>query len=183
MTVKEKQKAKAINAKQDLTRVTLGAHDELFHRNKPILAGVDIRSLYCYFLSQEQQRDADMWAIHLWDLEKQGFKPERLFADDGDGLHAGHKIALPNTPCDADHFHITKKLIEMRRFFRNRLKSAISYQKEIEDKMEKAKLNGQTQKYVRKLGLVKRHHTVYLVMLFYGRHVNHHHRQRIVALA
>ncbi|MCX7125544.1 MAG: hypothetical protein NTU49_07335, partial [Gammaproteobacteria bacterium] len=45
------QKAKSINAAQDLGRVTLGAHDEIFHRNKPILAGVDIPSLYCYLLS------------------------------------------------------------------------------------------------------------------------------------
>ena len=105
-----KQTAKAINAKQDLSNVILAANEELFHLNKLVLAGVDIPSLYCYLLSQEQQRDGDTWAIHLWDLEKQGFKPERIIADDGDGLRAGHKLALPHIPCDADHFHITKTL-------------------------------------------------------------------------
>jgi len=157
ITVTAKQKAKAINAKQDLTHVKLGANDELFHRNKPILAGVDIPSLYCYLLSQEEQRDSETWAIHLWDLEKQGFKPERVFADDGDGLRAGHKIALPHIPCDADHFHITKKLMEMRRFFRNRLKSATSYQLELEEKMGKATAWGQPQRYAKKLGVARKH--------------------------
>jgi hypothetical protein len=36
------------------------------------------------------QRDGDTWAIHLMDLQKQGFNPDRIFADDGSGLRAGH---------------------------------------------------------------------------------------------
>ena len=121
------QKAQKINASQDLSFVKLCAPDEIFHHNKPILAGVDIQSLYCYLLSQEKHRDGETWAIHLWDLEKKGFNPERVIADEGAGLRAGHKIVFPNTPCDADNFHMTKTLIELRRYFRNCLKTAISY--------------------------------------------------------
>lgn len=153
------QKAKAINAAQDLSHVTLGAHDEIFHRNKPILAGVDIPSLYCYLLSEERHRDTDTWAIHLWDLEKQGLKPERFFADDGDGLRAGHNLVFPQIPCDADHFHIIKKLTDMRRFFQNRLKSAISYHNDMKEKMERAKQNDEHQHLSKKLGLAKQHET------------------------
>ena len=47
------KKAIQINAKQVLKNVTLGAHDELFHQNKPVLAGIDIPSLYCYLLSPD----------------------------------------------------------------------------------------------------------------------------------
>ncbi len=153
------QKAQSINEEQDLSCVRLGAHDELFHHNQPVLAGVDIQSLYCYLLSQEKHRDGDTWAIHLWDLEKKGFNPERIIADNGDGLRAGHKLALPHIPCDADNFHVTKTLIELRRYFRNRLKTAISYRKQLEDKMEKEKTKslGQYQKYSHKLGLAGRH--------------------------
>jgi len=93
----------------------------------------------------------------LWDLQQQGFNPERVFADDGDGLRAGHKIALKNTPCDGDHFHIIRQLTNMRRFFRNRLKSAITYEKEMTNKMEKAKLNHTTQQHAKKLGQAKKH--------------------------
>ena len=153
------QKAKEINAAQDLSCIKLGAHDELFHHNKPVLAGVDIQSLYCYLLSQEKQRDGDTWAIHLWDLEKKGFNPERVIADDGVGLRSGHKLALSHVPCDIDNFHVTKTLMELRRYFRNCLKTAISYRKQLEDKMEKAKTKslGQYQKYSHKLGLARRH--------------------------
>jgi hypothetical protein len=157
ITSDAKQKAKAINSKQDLSRVRLGAHDELYHGNKPILAGVDIQSLYCYLLSQEQQRDSATWAIHLMDLQQQEFNPERVFADDADGLRAGQKLALPDTPCDGDHFHIIQKLIDLRRFFRNRLKSAVTYQLKLEEKMERATTLGQPQHYSRKLGDAIKH--------------------------
>ncbi len=150
------QEAQKINNAQDLTRVKLGAHDELFHHNNPVLAGVDISSLYCYLLAQEKHRDGETWAIHLWDLEKKGFNPARVIADDGNGLRAGHKLALSHIPCDADNFHITKTLIELRRYFRNALKTAVSYQKQLEDKMEKAKKIGKPQRQSRKLGLAKK---------------------------
>ena len=119
--------AKSINENQDLSNIKLCAQDEMFQHNQPVLTGVDIPSLYCYLLSLNDQRDGDTWAIHLLDLQKQGFNPERVFADDGSGLRAGHQYVFPNTPCDADHFHISKELMELRRYFRNRLKSSIPY--------------------------------------------------------
>ena len=45
----------------------------------------------------------------------------------------------------------------MRRFFKNKLKSAVTYLNDIEEKMEKAKLCGETQRYAKKLGLAKKH--------------------------
>jgi hypothetical protein len=147
--------AKTINIQQDLSAVKLCAQDELFHHNKPVLTGIDIPSLYCYLLAQAEQRDGETWAIHLLDLEIQHFNPARVIADDGDGLRFGHHLVFPNTPCDADNFHITKTLMELRRFFRNRLRSAISYRLSIECKMEKAKLSCRSQKYARTLGLAR----------------------------
>jgi hypothetical protein len=44
---------------QDLSRVRVGAHDEIFQAGKPVLVGVDPLSSYCYLLSQEERRDAD----------------------------------------------------------------------------------------------------------------------------
>lgn len=150
------QKSIAINSAQDLSNVTLGANDELFHQNKPVLAGIDIPSLYCYLLSQENYRDGDTWGVHLLDLEMQGFNPERIFGDGADGLYAGHKEALPHIPFHLDNFHLTKDLIELRRFFRNRLKTATSYHFDRMQKMEKAKLSGNSQQHAKKLGLGKK---------------------------
>ncbi len=76
-------KASIINTNQDLRNVNHGANDEVFHNNKPVLTGVDIPSLYCYLLAEEDQRDTDTWAIHLWDLMDQGFDPDYTVADFG----------------------------------------------------------------------------------------------------
>lgn len=118
--------ANAHNLAQDLSDVTLGAHDEMFVNNKPILTGIDIPSLYCYLLSMEDRRDGETWAINIFDLQKQGFKPERVIADDGSGLRSGHAIALSDIPCDYDNFHISKDMMEMRQFFRNKYRSALT---------------------------------------------------------
>ena len=150
-------KAKPLNDAQDLSAIKLAAHDEIFQNNKPVLTGVDIQSLYCFLLSQEDHRDGCTWALNLFDLQKQNYNPERVIADDGSGLRAGHEIVFPNTPCDADHFHITKTLMELRRFFRNKLKTAISYCLSIESKLEKSIAMGQQEKHIEKYKLAIGH--------------------------
>lgn len=112
------------NQKQDLSKVTLGANDELFYHDQPILSGIDIPSLYCYLLSHEDSVDGDTWGVNLLDLQDQGYKPERIIADDGEGLRKGHAIVMEDTPCDYDNFHLTRDLMEVRRYLRNRLKTA-----------------------------------------------------------
>lgn len=149
-------KAKEINAEQDLRAVTQGAHDELFHNNKPVLAGVDIPSLYCYLLSEEEHRDGDTWGVHLLDLLKQGFSPERIFGDDADGMASGHAQAAPLIPFHLDNFHLIKDLVEMRRFFRNRLATAVTYLAKTQAKMDKAKALGEPQQHAKKLGLARK---------------------------
>ena len=51
-----------INSKENLSSISVTANDELFHYNKPILTGIDVRSLYCYLLSSENKRDEETWA-------------------------------------------------------------------------------------------------------------------------
>lgn len=101
--------ANAHNQAQDLSKVRLGAHDEMYAYGRPILAGIDSPSLYCYLLAQERRRDAETWAIHLFDLQKQGFKPERVIADDADGLRNAHAMVMGDIPCDYDHFQCATK--------------------------------------------------------------------------
>ena len=127
--------AQTQNTQQDLSGIAIASHDELFHNNKPILTGVDNHSLYCHLLSKEDRRDGDTWAINLLDLQKQNFDPDRVIADDGSGLHAGHNLVLSDTPCDADHFHIIKDLVEMLRYFKNKLKSSITQRIYFENKL------------------------------------------------
>ncbi len=157
ISVSAKQAAVQLNANQDLSPMKLAAHDEIFHHNKPVLAGVDIPSLYCYLLSQEDQRDCDTWAIHFLDLQQQGFKPERVIGDDGTGLRAAHKIILPDVPFDYDHFHLTKLLMDTRRYFRNCHKTSVTQLIAVEYSMDKAKEMGQPFLQSRKLGKARKH--------------------------
>src|SRR3954470_18717927 len=44
------QQAGIINRQQDLSGIRVGLHDEIFHGGKPVLAGLDAHSTYCYLL-------------------------------------------------------------------------------------------------------------------------------------
>ncbi len=133
--------ARIINAVEDLSKIDVTANDELYHKNKPILSGIDIRSLYCYLLSAEDQRDEDTWAINLMDAKEKNLNPQRTIGDDGKGLVAGHKMVFPSTPFDYDNFHLSHGLMNLRRYFRNRLKSAITVLNKLEQKFEKPECN------------------------------------------
>src|SRR3978361_1112832 len=103
------QQASVINRDQDLSGIRVGLHDEIFHDGKPVLAGVDAASAYCYLLVAAQHRDADTWGMHLLDATEQGLEPEYTIADAGRGLRAGQKAAWGDTPCHGDVFHIIRQ--------------------------------------------------------------------------
>jgi len=117
--------ARAISSRVDLAGVRIGAHDEIFQAQKPVLVGVDTASTYCYLLSLEGHRDADTWGIRLLDLVNQGFNPEATIADAGSSLRAGQAEALPDVPCRGDHFHIISDLKAVVGFLENRAYDAL----------------------------------------------------------
>jgi hypothetical protein len=98
-------RARQINDNQDLSAIRIGADDEIFQGNKPVLVGVDTRSTYCYLLSPEEHRDGDTWGVRLLELTERGFHPEATIADAGSGMRSGHEQALPGVPCRGDVFH------------------------------------------------------------------------------
>ena len=103
------RQAGAINHDQDLSRIRVGLHDEIFQGATPVLAGVDANSTYCYLLAAERRRDADTWGVHLLDAAQQGLDPDYTIADAGQGLRAGQKAAWGDTPCHGDVFHIQRQ--------------------------------------------------------------------------
>lgn len=136
-----KSAAAIINDNQDLSSVKLAAHDEMFHHNKPILVGVDIHSLYCYLLSEENHRDEETWAIRLLELQDRRFNPDRVIGDDGKGMRGAHNLVMPGTPFDYDNFHLSKLMMDTRRYFRNRYKSSVTAVLDMKDKIRKTELN------------------------------------------
>jgi len=112
--------AREHNRRQDLSRVRHGLHDEIFQGAWPVLVGVDAASTYCYLLSLEEHRDAETWAIRLWELQEQGFNPETITADGGGGLRAGQALAMPGKPCRADVFHALYEVNDLVGYLENR---------------------------------------------------------------
>ena len=53
--------AAEINQAQDLSGITVGLLDEIFHADKPVLVGVDAASTYCYLLESVEHRDEETW--------------------------------------------------------------------------------------------------------------------------
>ena len=49
-----------------------------------------------------------------------------MVSDEASGLLAGHTFVFPECHCYYDNFHLSRSLMDLRQFYRNRLKSAVS---------------------------------------------------------
>lgn len=143
---------KAAHNQEDLSPVRIGAHDEIFQAGKPVLAGVDVYSTYCYLLTLEDSRDADTWAIRLLELQDQGLNPTHTIADGGKGIRAGQAEAWPLVPCFGDVFHALLELGRLVTYLENRAKGAICSVEKLERKMKKVRKKGKGNKLSKRLG-------------------------------
>jgi hypothetical protein len=113
------------NQQYDLSTIDIGAHDEIFQGNVPVLVGVDTASTFCYLLSLEEHRDAETWGVRLLELADRGFAPLATIADGGQGLRAGQALAMPEIPCWGDIFHALHEGKAVTRFLERRAYKAI----------------------------------------------------------
>lgn len=150
------ERARGINEAQDLSRIRVGAHDEIFQAGNPVLVGADVDSTYCYLLSPEEHRDGDTWGVHLLDLADRGLRPDYTIADAGKGLRAGQKIAWPGTPCHGDVFHPLLESGRLAYYLENRASGAVSAREKLEGKMERARKHGRGQAFSKKLALARK---------------------------
>ncbi len=148
-------RAQHINQSQELSTVRVGVHDELFQGAKPVLAGTDHDSGYCYLLSREAQRDADTWGIHLLDLRDQGLNPVHTIADQAKGLRAGQAIALPGVACHGDVFHCFYAVERLADFCEHRAEGCTTIRQQSERKMARARKKGRGNTLSRTLTLAR----------------------------
>src|SRR6478672_5325920 len=132
------QQAGVINRQQDLSGIRVGLHDEIFHGARPVLAGVDAASTYCYLLAAEPHRDADTWGVHLLDAARQELSPAYTIADAGQGLRAGQRAAWGDTPCHGDVFHIQRQCEGLTNTLSRLAKGATSQREKVQTKMDRA---------------------------------------------
>ena len=150
------QTALSLNTSDSLELIKQSTSDEIFHRNKPLLAVIDIHSRYCASLNCEEQRDYDTWAIHLLDLIEKGFQPDVNISDHGAGMTAAFKDILEHTEHRFDHFHLLKAGKDLIRYHRNRKESAITRLVYIMERMDRAKLKGKGHTLSTKLTLARK---------------------------
>jgi len=149
--------ARSCNEQQDLCGVRIGAHDEIFQGDRPVLVGVDADSTYCYLLSLEDHRDADTWGLRLLELQDQGFQPEATIADAGKGIRAGQALAMPEVPCRGDVFHALQTVQSLGTFLENRAYGAIGTAAKLQRKKARLRWRGRpTQSLAVKLGCAER---------------------------
>jgi hypothetical protein len=148
--------ARNVNDSQDLSTIRIGDHDEIYQANRPVLAGIDHQSTYCYLLSVEDSCNETSWGVHLLDLTEQGLNLERTIADGGKALRAGQKAAWGDTvPCDGDVFHAQMTLSKLAAFLERRAYKCMNASNDLQDKMERAKKKTNGQKLSKKLALAR----------------------------
>jgi len=150
------EKARELNALEDLSSVRVGAHDEIYQAGSPVLVGMDVFSTYCYLLSLEEHADETTWGVHLLELVDRGLAPQRTIGDGGLGLRNGQAAAWENVPCDGDVFHAAQKLTRLARSLSNRAKGCVAKQVELEAKMVKLKCSGDGRSLASRLGTARR---------------------------
>ena len=136
--------ATTLNAAEDLSGIRVGLHDEIFQGGMPVLAGVCAFSTYCYLLVSAEHRDKVTWGYHLLEAQERGFCPERTIADDGQGLRAGQKLAMPGVPCDGDVFHILQDCKNLSRHLKRKAQAAGTRVRKLEEKIAKAQAKGKS---------------------------------------
>jgi hypothetical protein len=146
------EKARTLNAAEDLSGIRVGAHDEIFQAGQPVLAGADAESTYCYLLAQEQGRGETEWAVHLWDLGAKGLQLAYTLADLGPGLRAGQAMAWPDTPCHGDVFHVEREVSQIAVYLENRAWGAMGAAEKLSAKMARAKRHQKGQRFAALLG-------------------------------
>ena len=128
--------AAKINRQQDLSPVKVGAHDEIYQAQDPVLVGCDAHSTYCYLLSLEEHCNANAWGVHLLDLqEKQGLKPNHTIADGGRMARSGQAEAWPDIPCHGDVFHALKPFSDLISYIDNRAVDSLKVIEDIKHKL------------------------------------------------
>jgi hypothetical protein len=123
--------AELYNTSLPLHNVRVAALDEIFQQRQPVLVGVDTDSTYCFLLSEENHRDAETWGVRLLELHDRGFAPDATIADFAGGLRAGHDLAMPDTPCRGDVFHVLRDLAPVVRSLESRAYEVLTYREKM----------------------------------------------------
>lgn len=148
-------KARQINALEDLAAIRVGAHDEIYQARQPVLVGMDVASTYCYLLQAVEHCDETTWGVHLLELQDRGLDLDYTIADAGLALRAGQKAAWGDVPCHGDIFHGEKSLHELCTFLSRRVPAYTAVRQKVERKYRQIERSCKRQTLGRRLALAR----------------------------
>lgn len=135
-------KAKIWNESVDLSDIKIGANDEIFQGNTPILVGVDPKSTFSYMLEEADNRDSTTWREHLLEKKRmQNLYLEMTVNDGGPGLRKGIKEAFLGITEQLDTFHTEYDLSKAVKALERDAIKAISAEEKSKKKLKWKKEN------------------------------------------
>jgi hypothetical protein len=148
-------KARQVNAAEELSAIRVGAHDEIYQARQPVLVGMDVASTYCYLLQAVEHCDETTWGLALLELQDRGLDLDYTIADAGLALRAGQQAAWGQVPCHGDIFHPEKSLHELCTFLSRRVPAYTAARQKIERKYQQIERSCKRQTLGRRLALAR----------------------------
>jgi len=98
IAAKAEQNSAIFNEKADLSRIHVGALDEMFSQGDLVLAGIDLETGFLYSLSLETSRGGKDWEKTLLQGKTQGLALEIVIKDAAKGIAGTDQTALHFEP-------------------------------------------------------------------------------------
>lgn len=141
--VRAEQRARAFNAKADLSSIKASALDEMFSQGKPVLAGVDLASGYLFSLELREGRSGEDWAEVLEQAKAQGVDLSVVVKDAAKGIEAGVHAVFPGAEQRDDCFHVLYETNKVRRQLEQRAYGAIRREEQVQGALAKIRAKDQ----------------------------------------
>ena len=137
MLIGAEAKARAFNARADVSGVSAGALDEMFSQGDPVLAGVDLDSGYLFALELHATRSGGDWAQVLNQAKAQGLDLSVVVKDAAKGIEAGVREVFPDAEQRDDCFHALYEMNKVRRRLEQRAYGAIAREVEAQQQLQR----------------------------------------------
>ena len=139
-------RARAFNARADLSRIEAAALDELFSQGEPILDAVDLDSGYLFVLALREGRGADDWAAVLRAAQGQKLNLELAVKDAAQGIAKGVSTVFPHAEQRDDCFHALYEMGKVRQYLERKAYAAILREEEARTAQAKQGRQGRDQR-------------------------------------
>lgn len=105
LQIQAQRNAAEFNQQINLSRIYSVAPDEVFCKNEPVLAAIDLDSGFLASLSLESHRDGPTWSNVLNEAKSQGMLPQHIVKDGATGMTKAINDVYPDAQQRDDAFH------------------------------------------------------------------------------